>query len=213
MTARAAPCLHHACQSPSDQGLSVSVRRISTSLPTFSVEKSAWRWARCTTFERCAAPVRARAYAVQMPGSVSFPNKCGLAMLNDGDAERFATRSGSVTARETRRVDWIRIGRCERVSRTERAHSPRTTAKSFRINGLPALADGCPQACQHNLWKRRPSGVRQAGTGKRTVTVSPRPPCVVPSATVARCWSAMRLTIDNPSPLPDDVAACAPSPR
>ena len=36
-----APRLHHACQSPSDQGFSVAVRRISTSLPTFSVEKSA----------------------------------------------------------------------------------------------------------------------------------------------------------------------------
>ncbi len=34
------PRLHHACQSPSDQGFSVAVRRISTSLPTFSVEKS-----------------------------------------------------------------------------------------------------------------------------------------------------------------------------
>lgn len=54
---------------------------------------------------------------------------------------------------------------------------------------------------------------RQAGSGKRTVTVSPRPPRVVPSATVARCCSAIRLTIDSPSPLPDDVTACAPSPR
>ncbi|PXX24677.1 hypothetical protein NA66_103016 [Burkholderia pyrrocinia] len=37
-----APRLHHACQSPSDQGFSVAVRRISTSLPTFSVENCAF---------------------------------------------------------------------------------------------------------------------------------------------------------------------------
>ena len=43
MTAWRAPHLHHACQSPSDQGLSEAMRRISTSLPTFSVEKSAAR--------------------------------------------------------------------------------------------------------------------------------------------------------------------------
>jgi hypothetical protein len=41
LTAHCVPRLHHACQSPSDQGLSVVVRRISTSLPTFSVENSA----------------------------------------------------------------------------------------------------------------------------------------------------------------------------
>lgn len=41
--ARLAQRLHHTCQSLSDQGLSVAVRRISTSLPTFSVEKCMWR--------------------------------------------------------------------------------------------------------------------------------------------------------------------------
>ncbi len=41
LTAHCVPRLHHACQSPSDQGLSVVVRRISTSLPTFSVENFA----------------------------------------------------------------------------------------------------------------------------------------------------------------------------
>ncbi len=52
------PRLHHACQSPSDQGFSVAVRRISTSLPTFSVEKSgcareAWDTRECHALPRC----------------------------------------------------------------------------------------------------------------------------------------------------------------
>ncbi|EDT42009.1 hypothetical protein BamMEX5DRAFT_2221 [Burkholderia ambifaria MEX-5] len=171
VTARCAPRLHHACQSPSDQGLSVVVRRISTSLPTFSVENS-------------------------------------------------ASRSGRTAQRATRAR---RAGSCVRVmdnwlsnwaaGSPRLAHSLRTTSKFFPINGLLPLAAGCPQACQHNLWTSRGSGVRQAGTGKRIVTVSPRPPGVVPSVTVARCCSAIRLTIDSPSPLPDAVTACAPSPR
>ncbi|AIO39630.1 hypothetical protein DM40_4880 [Burkholderia cenocepacia] len=182
MTARPAPCLHHACQSPSDQGLSAAIRRISTSLPTFSVEKCAWR-------SVGGAQVQAR--------------------------RRAGSRRRTPDARrpfETRPSSGARVRR-EHVPRTAPAHSLRTTAKFFRIKGLRALAAGCPQACQHNLWKSARSGVRQAGAGKRTVTVSPRPPCVVPSATVARCCSAMRFTIDSPSPLPEDVAACAPSPR
>ncbi len=99
--------------------------------------------------------------------------------------------------------------------RDRMAHLPRSSDKPFPINGLVSLMEGCPHACQHNLWKSCTSHVarRQAGSGKRTVTVSPRPPRVVPSATVARCCSAIRLTIDSPSPLPDDVTACAPSPR
>lgn len=211
--ARRTPRLHHACQSPLDQGLSVAVRRISTSLPTFSVEKSAWR-------SRGAAPRASRA-------------PCRRASADVGQADGVATNSGCVKGRAKRVgrfqnrvaacaadvVDGTRIAASRSAEpgialvRPGLAHSLRTPAKSFRINRLPSLAAGCPQACQHNLWKRRRSRVYQAGTGKRTVTVNPRPPCVVASATVARCCSAILLTIDRPSPLPDDVAACAPSPR
>ncbi|AIO29865.1 Uncharacterised protein [Burkholderia cepacia] len=35
------------------------------------------------------------------------------------------------------------------------AHLPRSSDKPFPINGLVSLMDGCPHACQHNLWKSR----------------------------------------------------------
>lgn len=76
--ARLTQRLHHTCQSPSDQGLSVAVRRISTSLPTFSVEKCGWR--SCGAVSRCAA-----VHGVRMPIGATFWNdgSCCFAMAAD----------------------------------------------------------------------------------------------------------------------------------
>lgn len=77
--ARLAQRLHHTCQSLSDQGLSVAVRRISTSLPTFSVEKCMWR--SCGAVSRCAA-----VHGVpKMPVGATFRNdgSCCFAMAAD----------------------------------------------------------------------------------------------------------------------------------
>ncbi len=214
VTARRAPRLHHACQSPSDQRLSVAVRRISTSLPTFSVEKSAWR-SRGAAHRANRLVCRIHREDVEEHDGL----RVDAELLPDREVrvhrfEMWHWAPLQVVRRRLGGKGSVRDVASRRApARRGLAHSLRTSAKPFRINGLLPLAAGCPQACQHNLWKSGPSGVCQAGAGKRTVTVSPRPPCVVPSATVARCCSAIRLTIDSPSPLPDDVTACAPSPR
>lgn len=47
--------------------------------------------------------------------------------------------------------------------RDRMAHLPRISDKPFPINGLVSLMEGCPHACQHNLWKSRTRrGVRPA---------------------------------------------------
>ncbi|MGI2233609.1 hypothetical protein ACRPM7_27030 [Burkholderia vietnamiensis] len=65
-------------ESPADQWLSERLRRISTSLPTFSVEKCMWR--SCGAVSRCAA-----VHGVQMPVGATFRNNgsCCFAMAAD----------------------------------------------------------------------------------------------------------------------------------
>ncbi len=210
-------------ESLSDQMLDRSMRRLSTCLPTKSGEKSgrprsrdhAIAWRRTET--ACDAP-RCRIRDAQR---VSLRDQGVIAGLR-----RISTSLPTKTVgkwRDAARAPDAASARAEqawcgrRNNRTRRAAAARppciTHAKARRIKGLARRCAGYPQACQQNLWTSRASRRLQAGALKRTVTVSPRPPALVPSLTVARCCSAIRLTIDKPSPLPDDVAACAPAPR